>query len=214
MRYPSLIFDFDGTIADTLSAAVDIYNQLADENGFRQVSPEELPRLRNLDVRGILEDLNISKRKVPFLLARGRRLLKSNIASLPLIDGMEDILPKLHENAHYFGILTSNATENVEAFLDTHGLRHLFTFISSTSKLSGKHKHLRSIGRTFSLNPAEMLYVGDEIRDVRAAHKAGIAMAAVTWGFNSRDSLAAEAPLHLVDSTTQLLDLIIPPPFA
>lgn len=214
MRYPSLIFDFDGTIADTLSAAVGVYNQLADENEFRQVSADELPHLRNLDVRGILEDLNISKRKVPFLLARGRRLLKANISSLPLIDGMADILPRLHENAHYFGILTSNATENVEAFLDTHGLRDLFTFISSTSKLSGKHKHLRSIARTFSLNPAEMLYIGDEIRDVRAANKAGIAMAAVTWGFNSRDSLAAESPLHLVDSTTELLDLIIPPPFA
>lgn len=210
MRYPSLIFDFDGTIADTLSAATDVYNRLADENGFRQVSPEELPRLRNLDVRGILEDLNISKRKVPFLLARGRRLLRDNIASIPLIDGMADILPVLRENAHYFGILTSNATENAEAFLEAHGLRDLFTFISSTSKLSGKHKHLRSIARTFSLNPAEMLYVGDEIRDVRAAKKAGIAMAAVTWGFNSKDSLAAESPLHLVDSSQELLDVIIP----
>jgi phosphoglycolate phosphatase-like HAD superfamily hydrolase len=214
MRYPSLIFDFDGTIADTLSAAVDVYNQLADENGFRQVTNGELPRLRNLDVRGVLEDLNISKRKVPFLLARGRRLLKDNIASLALIDGMGEILPRLRRNAHYFGILTSNASENVEAFLETHGLRDLFTFISSTSKLSGKHKHLRSIARTFSLNPAEMLYIGDEIRDVRAAKKAGIAMAAVTWGFNSRDSLAAETPLHLVDSTEELVRVIIPPAHA
>lgn len=210
MRYPSLIFDFDGVIADTLLAAVGIYNQIAGENGYRSVAPDELPRLRNLDVRGVLEDLDISKRKLPFLLARGRRLLKSNIAELPLIDGMADILPKLRENAHYFGILTSNASENVEAFLDTHGLRDLFTFISSTTKLSGKHKHLRSIARTFSLNPAEMLYIGDEIRDVRAAKKAGIAMAAVTWGFNSRDSLAAETPLHLVDAPADLQEVIMP----
>ena len=214
MRYPSLIFDFDGTIADTLSAAVGLYNQFADENSFRRITPDELPRLRDLDVRGVLEDLDISKRKLPFLLARGRRLLKNNIASLPLIDGMAEILPRLRENAHYFGILTSNASENVEAFLETHGLRDLFTFISSTTKLSGKHKHLRSIARTFSLNPAEMLYIGDEIRDVRAAKKAGIAMAAVTWGFNSRDSLAAETPLHLVESLEALVDVIIPPPVA
>jgi len=211
MRYPALIFDFDGTIADTLLASLQIYNKIATENGYRNVSRDDLPSLRDLDIKGVLEHLDIPKHKVPLLLVRGRRLLKDNIRTLPLIEGMTEALPRLRKKAHFFGILTSNATENVEAFLEAHGLRDLFTFISSTPKLTGKSKHLRSIARTFSLNPAEMLYIGDEIRDVRAAQKAAIAIAAVTWGFNSRDSLAVENPLHLIDTPDDLVALIMPP---
>ena len=82
-----------------------------------------------------------------------------------------------------------------------------FTFVSSTSKLTGKAKHLRAIRKTFSLQPHEMLYVGDEIRDVKASQKAGIPCAAVTWGFNSRSSLSAADPTHIVDEPHQLLVL-------
>jgi len=56
-----------------------------------------------------------------------------------------------------------------------------------------------------------MLYVGDEIRDIRAARKVGIAVAAVTWGFNSQEALAAENPDFLVDSPEKFLALCRPP---
>lgn len=207
MRYPALIFDFDGTIADTLSEGLRIYNQLAAENGFVPVQMDDIPELRNLDTKHLLRRLRISKRKLPLTLARGRRILRSSIRSLPLIAGMAEVLPCLRQHARCFGILTSNATENVEAFLDSHGLRDLFTFISSTPKLTGKSKHLRAIAKTFSLELPEMLYVGDEIRDVRAAAKAHIPCAAVAWGLNSRDALASENPGHLVDSPAQLLEV-------
>lgn len=213
MTFNALIFDFDGTIADTLGEGLRIYNLLAAEHHFRRVTREDLTELRALDTRDLLRHLGIPKRKVPAMLTKGRRLLKAKIRSLPLIEGMADVLPRLRHEASCFGILTSNTVENVEAFLEAHGLSDLFTFISATSKLSGKAKHLRSIARTFSLPPAEMLYVGDELRDVKAAERAGIASAAVTWGFNSADSLAARRPRFLVHSPADLLNIIgcVPP---
>jgi phosphoglycolate phosphatase len=207
LRYPALIFDFDGTLADTLGAAVGVYNKLAKTYGLRKVSPEEIPLLQEFEVKELLAHLGVSKLRLPGLLARGRKELRRDITTLDFNEGLPEILPILREQCSCFGILTSNSTENVEAFLDAKGMRDLFTFISSTSKLSKKHKHLRAIEKTFSLERSQMLYVGDETRDIRAAQKAGIHVAAATWGFNSLNSLEKQNPTHVLDSAQDLLKI-------
>ncbi len=211
MAYRTLIFDFDGTLANTLEESRRIFNQLAPDYGLREVEAAELPDLRHLSLKQLLNHLEIPKRRVPSLIGRGTSLMRGNIGKLPLIDGIGEVLPVLRARTDSFGVLTSNASSNVDLFLRSHGLRGLFNFISSTSKLTGKSKHLRAIRQTFSLRSEEMLYVGDEIRDVKAARKAGIAMAAVTWGFNSPESLASESPDHLVSSAEELLSLVAAP---
>ena len=134
-------------------------------------------------------------------------MMRQNIAQLELIAGIKEVLPELRSRCESFGILTSNASTNVDLFLRAHGIRELFDFISSTSKLTGKAKHLRAIRKTFSLNGDEMLYVGDEIRDVKASKKAAIAVAAVTWGFNSPEALAESGPDHLLSAPREFLEL-------
>ena len=208
MQYRSLVFDFDGTIADTLGETRHIFNRIAPDYGIRQVEEHELDGLRHLSLKQLLDHLDIPKRRVPALIARGTGLMRGSITRLKLIDGMSEVLVELRRHADSFGILTSNASANVDLFLQTHGLREHFDFISSTSKLTGKAKHLKAIRKTFSLRPEQMLYVGDEIRDVKASQKAGIPIAAVTWGFNSRESLAAENPDYLFTHPADFLRLL------
>ncbi|MGJ8723494.1 MAG: HAD-IA family hydrolase [Roseibacillus sp.] len=205
MRYPALIFDFDGTLADTLAAAVEVYNNLAEFYSLRSITMDEIPALQDFELKELLKHLGVSKLRVPSLLAKGRKALRADITNLSLNDGIAELLPQLREHCTCFGILTSNSTENVEAFLEAKGLRDLFTFISSTSKLSGKHKHLRAIEKTFSLERSKMLYVGDETRDIRASQKAGIHVAAATWGFNSPEALKRQNPTFMLDSPRDLL---------
>lgn len=208
MIYRSLVFDFDGTIADTLGETRRIYNQLAPDYGLRQVEEHELDHLRHLSLKQLLTHLDIPKRRVPALISRGTGLMRGNITRLQLIGGMREVLVELRRHVDSFGVLTSNAPANVDLFLETHGLRAEFDFISSTSKLTGKAKHLKAIRKTFSLRPEQMLYIGDELRDVKASQKAGIPVAAVTWGFNSRESLAAESPDYLIDEPADFLRLL------
>jgi phosphoglycolate phosphatase len=210
MPYRTLIFDFDGTIADTLEETRRIFNRIAPDYGIRQVAADEVAGLRHLSINELLDHLQIPKRRVPSLIARGTGLMRADISKLGLIGGIAEVLPILRDKSRSFGILTSNATANVDLFLRNHGLRDHFDFISSTSKLTGKARHLRAIRKTFSLHPEEMLYIGDEIRDIKAAQKAGIPMAAVTWGFNTRESLAKEAPTHLFNQPSELLRLFGP----
>ena len=190
MAYRTIIFDFDGTLADTLEESRRIYNLLAADYGLREVLADELPRLRHFSLLELLDHLAIPKRRVPSLLSRGTSMMRGNIARLPLIPGIAAILPEMRARAKSFGV------------------REHFDFISSTSRLTGKATHLRAIRKTFSLHAEDMLYVGDEIRDIKAAKKAGIAMAAVTWGFNSPESLEAEAPEHVIHAPHDLMKLV------
>lgn len=210
MAYRTIIFDFDGTLADTLEESRLIFNRLAPDYKLREIAAEELPALRHFSLNEMLAHLNIPKRRVPSLIARGHSMMRGNITNLPLIQGIGEILPQLRERCAAFGVLTSNSPANVDLFLRAKGLRGLFNFISSTSKLTGKAKHLRAIRKTFSLKSEEMLYVGDEIRDIKASKKAGIPVAAVTWGFNSPEALSAETPEHLISSPQEFLALMPP----
>lgn len=205
MKYRVLIFDFDGTIADTLGESRRIFNEIAPDYGIRQVEEHEVADLRHLSLKEILSKLNIPKRRVPSIIARGTGMMRANIDRLQLIDGMKEALTDLRNHTDSFGILTSNTTANVDIFLRNNSIRDLFEFVSSTSKLTGKARHLRAIRKTFSLSNDEMLYIGDELRDVKAAQKAKIPHAAVSWGFNSRESLAAAKPTYLIDHPVEFL---------
>jgi phosphoglycolate phosphatase len=210
MIHRTLVFDFDGTIADTLGEARRIYNLLAPDFGLRQVEPGEIDGLRHMSLKQLVGHLGIPKRRVPALISRGTGLMRGNITRLNPIPGMPEVVMEMRRHADNFGILTSNAPANVDLFLRNHGLREFFDFISSTSKLTGKAKHLRAIRKTFSLSQEEMLYIGDELRDVKASQQAGVPVAAVTWGFNSRESLAAEKPEYLIDRPEDFLQLLVP----
>ena len=126
-----LVFDFDGTIADTLGEGLIIYNELAEKNGYNLINPDQLDNLRELDTNGLLKHLGVPKRKLPFHLATAMRRLRSRIEKLSLIEGVQDVLPLLRERSEQMGILSSNIPENIENFLEVHGIRDEFSFVSS-----------------------------------------------------------------------------------
>ena len=81
MRYSTIIFDFDGTLADTLEESRRIYNILAPDYSLREVASEELPGLRHFSLLELLDHLDIPKRRVPSLLSRGTALMRGNITA-------------------------------------------------------------------------------------------------------------------------------------
>lgn len=208
MSLQTIVFDFDGTIADTLEEGRQILNNLSDEYGFSKVEKEHIPALREMQLNELLKHLGISKLLVPVLITKGTRLLKERIANMSAIEGVKEIIPDIRASGVHCGILTSNSQENVDLFLEAHGLQKYFGFVSSTSKLTGKAKHLRSICRTFSCQPENLLYVGDEVRDIKACKRAGVPIISVSWGFNDKKVLAESAPNYIVDHPLELLSAI------
>jgi phosphoglycolate phosphatase len=199
-----LLFDFDGTVADTLEVSHGILNDLAAEFGFRPLPSGELEAARAMGTRQFIRHLGISNWRIPKLAKRGLQLLHERIGTVNPIAGMPEVLAELHGRGHRIGILTSNSESNVEAFLSRHNLPY-FHFVRTSSKLFGKGREMRKILAKEKCPPAAALYVGDETRDIEAARETGLTMAAVTWGYNTAEALRASAPDHLVHSPPELL---------
>jgi phosphoglycolate phosphatase len=206
-----LLFDFDGTLADTLKPAHAIFNQLALEFGFRSMPAADLPAARKMSARQIMKAYGISMKMVPRVAARGLALLKENMESIQPFPGIIDSLFTLKEQGFILGILTSNSEANVRIFLQKHDLE-IFDFVRSSSRLFGKAREIRHILKKGRWKPDDVVLFGDECRDIEAGHEAGLRVVAVTWGYNSTEALAALKPMALIDAAQSIPGLIDPPP--
>ncbi len=204
----TVIFDFDGTIADTFETMLKITNQLAHEFGYQPLTPDDVYQLRQMSSREIIRRSRISAFRIPALIRRIKAELREEIHQLHLINGMNEALQGLTERGNAMGIVTSNSRENVHAFLKTHQLHDCFEFIHSGTTIFGKARVIHKILRQRGIPPQTVVYVGDEIRDIEAARKIPIRVVAVSWGFNSREALFYQRPDILVDQPQELIDAI------
>jgi phosphoglycolate phosphatase len=208
MTQKVIIFDFDGTIADTVDALVTIANRLAREFGYIPINSQELALLRNLTAREIIKYSGVSLFKIPFLVKKVKGELKHNIHELHLINGIKAALVELHDQGYHLGIITSNSQENVHEFLKCHKLDHLFDFIYSGVTIFGKTTIINNVLRQKQFKPEAVIYVGDETRDVESAKKANIKVIAVSWGFNSSEALGKQNPDFLIHDPSELVSVI------
>jgi phosphoglycolate phosphatase len=203
-----LIFDFDGTIADSRMTLVKIANELADEFGYEPVTEEDIIRLSNLSSKDVISQSPIPAYKIPFLLRRVKKELNQHIIHLKPFEGMQEALASLKQKNYYLGIITSNLPENVVQFLKKNELDQYFDFVYSANSLFGKHKTINKAIRKHQLLQEKIIYVGDETRDIEAAKKSNVKVAAVTWGFNSASVLSKYNPDFILDQPQQLREII------
>ena len=203
-----MIFDFDGTIADTLNSIISIMNDLSDEFGFRKICDEDVEYLRGRRPREILKHLGISIFKLPFVIRKVRRKINSNIALLsPSVD-LFPILKLLKNNGCQIGIVTTNIEENVKNFLHANNLDQ-FDFFYTAKKIFGKDKTISKIIKDMKLDKSVVYFVGDEVRDIEAGKKVGINTIAVSWGYNTKAALDKENPDYLIDFPLELEKIIL-----
>jgi len=207
MNKKLVIFDFDGTIADSLEMTIEIFNELSDKYGFSKVNPEEVSQFKKLTPSQILEKFKISKWKLPILLKKGKDLFNSKIPFIRPFDGIKEVLAKLKSHDFIVGILSSNSKGNIELFLKNNNINTI-SFIHSESNLFGKSKAIKNVLKEQGLKLEEAIYIGDEVRDIEASKKCGIGCIAVAWGFNDKEILEKYNPDYLIDRPEQLLNIL------
>lgn len=204
----TIIFDFDGTLADTFEVILSITNHLALEFGYEPVGEKDIPKLQNLSSKQILRQSGISFFKIPFLIRRLRRELESRLTDVNLFPGIKELILDLKAEGYTLGIITSNSEENVTKLMAINGLANSFDFIKSSSSLFGKHKSIAKSLKREKIKREDVFYVGDETRDLDGAKKAGVKAIAVAWGFNSPAVLARHNPDFLAHQPQELREFI------
>lgn len=207
----TIVFDFDGTIADTLSLVVEIVNKLAKKYTLKKITKKDILRLRDKTYVEIFKELHafgISVLQLPFLLKEGKDRMTKQIVSCKLFPGLSETLIFLKEKGFRLGIITSNLKKNVELFLHKNNL-NVFDFIYSDNSafLLGKGDKLKKLIEKNHWRSDEVVYVGDEVRDVEAAKEAGVKIISVGWGFNSREILLKQHPDYLIGKPKELKNL-------
>jgi phosphoglycolate phosphatase len=206
VRYRLLAWDFDGTLADSLASSLAIYNSLAARHGFRPVEDGEA--VRGLSLRTFLRRHGIPLWKLPVLISDFLAAQKGEIEKIRLFPGLSAVLHELSRRGLAQAVLSSNSRDNISACLRANDVEAIFASVVGYRRLFGKGKALRRLVKAQGVAGRDVLYLGDEVRDIEAARQAGTAVAAVTWGLNTREFLAGNHPDHLIERPEEVLDLL------
>lgn len=204
---PQIIFDFDGTIADTLPALVDTIKKIAYNYGYSNVNITQ-EDIRTSSIKSILKKNEFSLLKLPLLIRQVLKELFNNIDNIQPINGIIELINNLNNIGFKLSIISSNNSSNIKKFLINYNLEYRFDHIYSYSGIFSKHKSINKFLNKHKLEKENIIYIGDEVRDIEAAKVSGIKIIAVTWGFNEHIMLKNHNPDFIAAKPNDILKFL------
>ena len=204
MGTATVIFDFDGTLANSVDLMFDLYNSHTEEFGYLPITKDEFTTIRRMGYTKAMRMKKIKARRLPKILMTLSKEMHDHMDVVDPYKGVVEMLNSLQESGYSIGVLTSNQASLVQEFFKKHNFP-AFDFVVSEKTIFGKDKALRRIIKRYSLDKDQILYVGDEPRDVTASRKAGVYSIGVTWGLAGFEGFEKIAPDKLVSSPKELL---------
>ncbi|MDT8860184.1 HAD-IA family hydrolase [Alkalihalobacillus sp. MEB130] len=203
-----IIFDFDGTLADSRNVFISAWNSLADKYQYQKIQREELNVLRKLPIRERIKRLNFPIFKAPLIIPDFYRYYRKYSKEINLYPGIKELLDSLEKKGYNIAIISSNSEDVIKDVLRRNQVRNISTIISS-SLVFGKDKLMRKFLHDHRLGAREVIYVGDEQRDILACKSAGVKIIWVSWGYDAKELIQKEKPDYLVDSPEEILDVVL-----
>jgi phosphoglycolate phosphatase len=201
-RYRLVIFDFDGTLADSLPWFRASFQDMIARFDLAPVGADEIEGLRSMSGRQIMARLNVPMWRLPAIVSDMRKRKLAAAGGISLFDGVATLLSDLQRLGIQAAIVSSDGEESVRRVLGpTAGLISRF---DCGAAIFGKHRKFRRVARHFGTRPADIICIGDELRDIEAARAAGMDSGAVAWGYAFPTALRAAGPTHLFNSMAEM----------
>ena len=202
-----ILFDFDGTLADSKDVFISTWNQLADKYKFKKIHHQDLDALRKLSIKERAKQLNFPLYKIPLVIPEIYRLYKKSIKDIILFDGVKLLLDKLESRGYQIVIISSNSEGNIKEFLRENAVDSVKEVLCS-SKIFGKDQVIKKFLQTNKLKGSEVIYIGDECRDIIACKKVPVKIIWVGWGYDSAELVTPEKPDYMVYMPEEILNIL------
>jgi phosphoglycolate phosphatase len=210
VKYKLVIFDFDGTLADSFPWFLAIVNTLADKYTFKRIEADEVETLRGYDARRLIAHVGVPAWKVPLIGNHMRRLMAQQISTITLFSGVDRMLRDLAERGVTLAVVSSNSYANIRQVLGPANAE-LISYYECGVSMFGKHAQFKKIVKKSGISQRHTLCVGDEIRDIEAARRADLPFGAVAWGFTNVEALRAYKPAELFTQIDQIVETVVGP---
>ena len=198
-----IIFDFDGTLADTFALGSKLINEYADRLGYKQI---DFAANKDKSARELIKMSGVRFWQIPGLIRFFRKKSVERAGEVKAFDGIPDLVRRLHDDGFSLGIITTNSAQTINIFLEKYGLSDFFTYIKPEISLFGKRRALRRARRHLK---SEIIYIGDELRDIEACRAVDVPIISVAWGFNSTEILERNNPGMVVKDAEGVIQKIM-----
>lgn len=205
MKY--IIFDFDGTLADSTAVLASAWNTIAQKYKFKGIELKEIESLKKLSIAERSKLFDFPMYKLPMILPQFYRLYRQSLNDVHLYNGMKEVLLEIDKRGYKILIISSNSQENILEFLKMNGI-HCVSDVLCSNRIFGKDKVIKKFLKDKSITPSEVLYIGDEQRDISACKKAGVPIIWVGWGYDSIEVIQQEEPDYKVATPQEILNII------
>ncbi len=215
-RYPLVVFDFDGTLADSKAAIADLMNQALVASSLPRVPDALVFERIGLSLESIVEDLSgfpPGHKLYEAVIEDYRQLCYGGgLEDVPLFDGIKEVLETLHTHGARMAIATGKSKRGLVVHMDKLGISHYFEELGTSDRVANPKPHpemmlllLEKMG-----HPAEeTVMIGDTSFDLLMGKAAGTHTIAVSYGTHSREELMRCEPDFMVDAPAGLLPLLL-----
>ena len=210
----AILFDLDGTLADTAPDLAEAVNALRADRGLEPTPYALLRPVASAGARGLIgaafgikpDDAAYEELRVNFL----NRYEANLVVKSKLFDGIPDLLKQLEAQGLAWGIVTNKASRFTDPLVPQIGLGHAGCIVSgdTTPHTKPHPAPLLEAARRLQLPAEDCWYVGDDLRDIQAGRAAGMQTIAAAWGYCGHAEPASWEADALLHDPLHLLDLI------
>lgn len=207
MPFDLIIFDYDGVLVDSLEGVINAGQDYCLSIGHGHTLTKEIvTTLKPMTYDQLARSMGLPFDQIePFSEFVFKRLQQAD-ASIPFFPGIKSMLRNL--SVTNIVIISGNSREVIDAKLAVHALDNRVARIFGAYEPGDKAEKIRQACAHFDADPARTCMIGDSVSDIQYAQKAGVQSIAVTWGWQSRDTLSRENPDYIVESVSELAALL------
>ncbi len=208
MRYPLIVFDWDGTLIDSAATIVDCIQEAARDMALPVPDRETASHVIGLGLHDSLRHAvpALAEERYGEFVGRYRRHFLAREDAMQLFPGVRELLARLNERGHWLAVATGKSRAGLKRALAASGLAAHFVATRCADETNPKPHPamlLELIGE-LDVDCTRALMVGDTSHDIEMARSAGVAALAVGYGAHPAESLRALGPLECVASVAEL----------